>query len=451
LSEVKMFRDGDTIAAVATPPGRGALAIIRVSGPAARDVLERVFRAQTPLAPRVTRVGDLVHPDTGETVDRAVAVLYAAPHSYTGEDMIELTTHAGPAVLSAALEALFAAGARAAEPGEFTWRAVANGKLELTAAQAVADLADARTAHARADALRRLSGGLSEQINELREKVLGARALVEAALEFEQNVDAADVHALAAEAEAAARKLVATSRDREALVSGLAVAIAGRRNAGKSTLFNRLLGEDRAIVSARAGTTTDRIDAPYVAGGLLFRLSDGAGLDAVAGSPVEAEGIRRARAYVDEAAFVIWLDDGTAEPPRKTPMADADKLIRAVNKCDVPLASGWPQALAKADRHKISAKTGMGVDGLVAELVRRASARAGDDDDAPSLSARERRLLDEAAAALARAGDHLLASGVEELGAEELRLASDALGRIVGAIDVEDVYSEIFSKFCIGK
>ncbi len=448
-----MFRDGDTIAAVATPPGRGALAVIRLSGPATREIADKVFRARAAAAPRVARVGDLVHPETAEVVDRAVLVLYAAPNSYTGEDMAELTTHAGPAVLEAALEALYAAGARAAEPGEFTWRAVGNDKLDLAAAQAVADLADARTAEARADALRRLAGELSDKINGLRERVLSARALVEAALEFEQDVKSERVLTLVAAAEAGARDLVASSRDRAALVEGLTVAIAGRRNVGKSTLFNRLLGEERAIVTARAGTTTDRIDAPYIAGGILFRLSDGAGLDAKGDDVVEQEGIRRARAYVEEAAFVVWLDDGSRPPPRKQPMVAPEKLIHVVNKCDLPLAAGWPQALARKDRLAISARTGRGVDKVVAELVRRATARdaAEEGPGKLSLSARERRLLEEAAASLYRAGEHLASSGIEELGAEELRLASDALGRIVGAIDIEEIYGEIFSRFCIGK
>ncbi len=449
-----MFRDGDTIAALATPPGRGALAIIRVSGPATRAVAEKVFRARAAAAPRVARVGDLVRPDTGETVDRAVLVLYAAPHSYTGEEMAELTIHAGPAVVEAALEALYAAGVRAAEPGEFTWRAVGNGKLDLAAAQAVADLADARTAEARADALRRLGGELSDRINAARERVLSARALVEAALEFEQDVSPDKVLALAAEAEAGARELAAGSRDRAALVQGLTVAIAGRRNVGKSTLFNRLLGEERAIVTAKPGTTTDRVEAPFIAGGILFRLADGAGVDAKGDDVVEREGIRRALAFLEEAAFVIWLEDGSRPPPRKLPMVAPEKLIHAVNKCDLPLAAGWPQALARKGRLAISAKTGRGVDKVVAELVRRATARdarAGEAEGKLSLSARERKLLDEAAEALGRAGEHLASSGIEELGAEELRLASEALGRIVGAIDIEEVYGEIFSRFCVGK
>ena len=448
-----MFRDGDTIAAVATPPGRGALAVIRVSGPATRAIADKDTRARAAAAPRVARVGELVHAASGDVVDRAVLVLYAAPNSYTGEDMAELTTHAGPAVLEAALEALYAAGARAAEPGEFTWRAVGNDKLELTAAQAVADLADARTAEARADALRRLAGELSDKINAVRERVLSARALVEAALEFEQDVSGEKVLTTVAAAEAGARELVASSRDRAALVAGLTVAIAGRRNVGKSTLFNRLLGEERAIVTAKAGTTTDRIDAPYIAGGVLFRLSDGAGLDAKGGGEVEQEGIRRARAYVEEAAYVLWLDDGSRPPPRKLPMVAPEKLVHVVNKCDLPLAAGWPQALARKGRFTISARTGRGVDKVVAELVRRAAARDASDAGLAklSLSARERRLLEEAAASLCRAGEHLASSGIEELGAEELRLASEALGRIVGAIDVEEIYGEIFSRFCIGK
>lgn len=448
-----MFRDGDTITAVATPPGRGALAVIRVSGPATRAITDKVFRARAAAAPRVARVGELVHAASGDVVDRAVLVLYAAPNSYTGEDMAELTTHAGPAVLEAALEALYAAGARAAEPGEFTWRAVGNDKLDLAAAQAVADLADARTAEARADALRRLAGELSDKINAVRERVLSARALVEAALEFEQDVSSEKVLTTVAAAEAGAREVVASSRDRAALVAGLTVAIAGRRNVGKSTLFNRLLGEERAIVTAKAGTTTDRIDAPFIAGGVLFRLSDGAGLDAKGDDVVEREGIRRALAFLEEAAFVVWLDDGSRPPPRKLPMVAPEKLVHVVNKCDLPLAAGWPQALARKGRLAISARTGRGVDKVVAELVRRATTNdAGEEGPGKlSLSARERRLLEEAAASLCRAGEHLASSGIEELGAEELRLASDALGRIVGAIDIEEIYGEIFSRFCVGK
>jgi tRNA modification GTPase len=447
-----MFRDGDTIAAVATPPGRGALAIIRVSGPATRAITDRAFRAQAAAASRVARLGDLVHPTTGEVVDRAVLVLYPAPHSYTGEDMAELTTHAGPAVLEAALEALYAAGARAAEPGEFTWRAVGNDKLDLAAAQAVADLADARTAEARADAIRRLAGELSQKINDLRELVLSARALVEAALEFEQDVSAEKVLAVVAAAEAGARELVASSRDRAALVEGLTVAIAGPRNAGKSTLFNRLLAEERAIVTPEPGTTTDRIDAPYITSGVLFRLSDGAGLDSSDGeNVVEREGVRRARAYLEETALVIWLDDGSRPPPQGRPPVAKDKLVGVINKRDLPLASGWEAILESKDNLWLSAKTGEGVAKLVEELVRRATTRGAEDERALSLSARERRLLEEAADALARAAEHVRSRGIEELGAEELRLASEALGRIVGAIDVDEVYGEIFSKFCIGK
>ncbi len=452
-----MFRDGDTIAARATPLGPGALAIIRVSGPATWALAAKLFRGRAAARPRLSRLGELFHAATGEALDRAVLTLYRAPRSYTGEDMAELTTHAGPAVVAAALDALYAAGARAAEPGEFTWRAVANGKLDLAEAAAVADLSAARTAAARGDALRRLQGELSAGVAALREKLVAARALVEAALEFEQEVAAEEVLALVREAEAASRKLVGRSRDREALFDGTKVALAGPRNAGKSTLFNRLLGEERAIVTPKAGTTTDRLEAPYLARGVLFRLSDGAGLDDNGASgdddDVEREGVRRARAFLDEAAVVIWLDDASRPPPDNAPPVAAGKLIRAANKCDVPLAAGWEEALAaNAGIVRISAKTGAGVDALVERLVARAAACAGaSDDDALSLSSRERRLLGEAAAALARAGDIISAHGGNELAAEELRLAGDALARVVGPADIDEVYGEVFSRFCVGK
>jgi tRNA modification GTPase len=385
-----------------------------------------------------------------------------APASYTGEDMAEISVHAGPAVVNAALEALYAAGARAAEPGEFTWRAVGNGKMDLAAAQAVADLADARTAGARADALRRLGGELSREVNALRERVVSARALLEAAVEFDQDVAPEEIANIVAEAEEGARRLVEESRDREALVEGLTVALAGPRNAGKSTLFNRLLGEDRSIVSATPGTTTDRVDAPYVAGGILFRLSDGAGLDAEGDNGVEAEGIRRARDYLSRAAYVIWLDDATSPPP---PMettgkaalepgdatVPAERVIRVINKCDLPAAEGWPEG--DGTRIRVSAMTGEGVDILIGELVARAKAGEGNAaDGAPlSLSARERSLLDEAAGSLGRARELVLEDAAEELAAEELRLAAASLGRIVGEIDIDEVYGEVFSRFCIGK
>ncbi|MGD8719533.1 MAG: tRNA modification GTPase [Candidatus Zixiibacteriota bacterium] len=459
---IPTFRDGDIIAATATPPGRGALALIRISGPGTADLVGRVFRSKAEAEPRRARVGELVHPETGEIIDRAVAVLYAAPASYTGEDMAEVSVHAGPAVVNAALEALYAAGARPAEPGEFTWRAVGNGKMDLAAAQAVADLADARTAGARADALRRLGGELSREVNALRERVISARALLEAAVEFDQDVAPEEIAAIVAEAEEGARRLVEESRDREALVEGLTVALAGPRNAGKSTLFNRLLGEDRSIVSATPGTTTDRVDAPYVAGGILFRLSDGAGLDAEGDNGVEAEGIRRARDYLSRAAYVIWLDDATSPPPPMETTGKAalepsdvsvppERLIRVLNKCDLPAAEGRPEG--DGTRIRVSAMTGEGVDILIGELVARAKEGEGNAaDGAPlSLSARERSLLVDAGRSLGRARELVLEDAAEELAAEELRLAAASLGRIVGEIDIDEVYGEVFSRFCIGK
>ncbi|UCH78185.1 MAG: tRNA uridine-5-carboxymethylaminomethyl(34) synthesis GTPase MnmE [Candidatus Coatesbacteria bacterium] len=454
MSPPKMFRADDTIAALASPPGRGALALLRVSGPATRDLLAALFRAPAAVEPRRARLGELVHPHSGEVLDRAVVVFYEEPHSYTGEDLAEITVHAGPAVVEGALEALCDAGARPAEPGEFTWRAVANGKLDLTEAQAVADLAEARTAAARGEALRRLGGELSHRVNGLRERIVAARALAEASLEFQREVDVEEVLASTAAAERSARKLVASSRDRETLHRGLTVALAGPRNAGKSTLFNRLLGEDRAIVTPHPGTTTDRLEAPYLAGGFLFRLSDGAGLTARGGrGAVEREGIRRARAYLEEAALVIWLDDLTSPPPAEAPPVAPEKLIWAANKADLASHAGWGPADKSARFLRLSALTGEGVEVLTSALVSRARKAGGaaPEEGTLTLSARERRLLEEAGEGLARARDLIRARGIEELAAEELRLAAEALAKIVGEIGIEEIYGEIFSRFCIGK
>jgi len=445
-----MFQDGDTIVALATPPGRGALAIVRASGADAWTLAAAVFCAKQPPQPRLARVGELVHPGTGEVVDQAVLVLYRSPYSYTGEDMAEFTVHAGPAVVEAALAACYAAGARPAEPGEFTWRAMLQDKVDLTEAQAIADLAEARTAAARADALRRLAGELSREVTACRDAIVRARAVVEGALEFGEDVDAAEVEILCATAEDAVRRLLAHSREREALLAGLTVAIAGPPNAGKSTLFNRLLGEDRAIVAPSPGTTRDRLEAPLVLGGVLFRLSDGAGLHDEPAGDVEEEGIRRARAHVEEAALVIWVFDGSVPYAGERPPVPPARLVPVVNKCDLALAPGWEGVIKSRRALGLSARTGEGVDQVVRLLTYRGRGTAAEEKRL-SLSARERRLLDEAAAHLARARAQLAVAGVDELAAEELKLAAEALGKVVGAIPIDELYDEVFSRFCVGK
>jgi len=448
-----MFKEGDTIVALATPPGRGALAIIRLSGAYAWPIAARCWHGHGDETARVARVGELSNPVTDEAVDRAVLILWKRPASYTGEDMAEFTLHAGPSVVAAALEAFVAAGARPAEPGEFTWRAVGRGKLNLSQAQAVADLAAARTGAARRDALRRMAGELSGRLNAIREAVVEARGLVEAHIDFGVPAATTQVYELAHGAALEARALLEHGRAREALTEGALVAFAGAPNAGKSTLFNALAGAERAIVHEEPGTTRDVLEAAVVVGGVLVRLADMAGLGESNGA-VEAEGMRRARKLVDDAALVIWLDDVSSEPTAGAPPVAADKLLRILSKADLKPHAKRPPVL-DADRIiMVSGKTGAGLDYLRGEVAARLGPSAGDagDDEGLSLSSRERLLIAKTARHLEAAAARLEDRGdIDELAAEELGLAADALGRVCGAVDVEEIYDEVFKRFCLGK
>lgn len=447
------FKEGDTIVALATPPGRGALALVRLSGAYAWDIAQRCWRGRGDEAPRLARVGELSHPVSEEAIDRAVLILWRRPASYTGEDMAEFTLHAGPSVVAAALEAFAAAGARPAEAGEFTWRAVAHGKLNLSQAQAVADLAAARTGAARRDALRRMAGELSNRLNAIREAVVEARGLVEAHIDFGVPAAAAEVYELVYGAALEARALVARGREREVLTEGALVALAGAPNAGKSTLFNALAGAERAIVHHEPGTTRDVIEAAVVVGGALVRLADMAGLGESNGA-VEAEGMRRARKLVEDAALVLWLDDVSAEPAAAPPAVPAEKLIKVLSKVDLKPHAKRPPVLDAEKIIMVSAQTAAGLDYLRAAIAARLGPAAGDAgyDEGLSLSSRERFLVDNTARHLMAAAERLEDRGeIDEIAAEELGLAADALGRVCGAVDVEEVYDEVFKRFCLGK
>ena len=490
----------DTIAAVSTPPGRGGIGIVRVSGPRAGEVARAVV-SRLP-EPRLATSARFLAGD-GETLDTGIALWFPAPHSYTGEDTLELQGHGGPVVLDRVAGRVLSLGARPARPGEFTERAFLNGKLDLAQAEAVADLIDAATHEAARLARRSLDGALSERVNAAVADLVEIRTFIEGSLDFPDEEVPDLPEDLLAERLDRVRTAVAAARGSAArgnlLREGFGVVIVGRPNVGKSSLLNRLVGRERAIVTEVPGTTRDTLHEAVQVDGLPLRIVDTAGLHPT-DDPVERIGIERTWAAVEEADAVLAVVDdrhGLEDADREILGRIPDRLPRVVvhNKIDL---SGAPAGERKAGaeagvdagaktgaesgaqsgaeagvgagaktgaesgaqsgteagvgsfRIRLSAKTGEGVD----RLCERLKALAGYEPRAEGLfMARRRHLvaLDEALAALdaaRRGGDEGAGS---ELVAEDLRLAQRALGEITGEFTTDDLLDRIFATFCIGK
>ena len=437
----------DTICALASGAGRAAIAVIRISGPATGQVL-RVL-CGVALVPRHAHLRTLRDPRTGTHLDRGLVISFPAPSSFTGEDMAELHVHGGRAVIASIIDAILAVpGLRLAEPGEFASRAFENGKLDLTEVEGLADLINAETEAQRRQALAQAEGSLRSLYEGWRDLLLRAQALTEAGLDFADEGDVAADVARGAKAivpgliDEIERRLV--DKRGERLRDGFRVVIAGAPNAGKSSLLNTLARRDAAIVSEEAGTTRDIIEVHLDLDGLPVILIDTAGLREAAGA-IEAEGVRRALARAASADLVLWLIDASAPIP-DPPLALAEgaaPVLRVINKADVN------PSLTIMNAAQISARTGSGVDELIAALGARAGeALAGDAGSAGVSRARHRAELEAILAALRRFSEPGL---LVELKAEELRLASRHLGRLTGRVDVEEVLGAIFSEFCIGK
>jgi tRNA modification GTPase len=451
--------DRSTIFALSSGRPPSAIAVIRISGPQARTALERLIgRVPDTRKAALARVCD---PENGEAIDEALALWFPAPHSETGEDVAELQLHGGQAVIAAVLKALgTVAGCRLAEPGEFTRRAFENGKLDLTAVEALGDLIFAETSAQRRQAFRQLKGLIGDRAEAWRGRLIEALALVEARIDFSDEADVPED--LIAPAAAIARSLrdeiaaaLADGRRGERLRDGLVVAIAGPPNAGKSTLFNRLARREAAIVSPYAGTTRDVIEVHLDLDGYPLTIPDTAGIRGSC-EPVEQEGIRRARARAAEADLVLWVIDVSAGGRMGTEMAQLKEgpphwLIQ--NKIDLLRSA---PAQSKKDEHEfifsLSATEGEGLEELIAALAQFATDLFAGGENAVVTRARHREMLEQTVAALDRAVvEGADASPREELIAEELRQASSALGRLTGRVDVEDVLDKIFRDFCIGK
>ena len=443
-----MNTSSDTIVSTATPPGVGGIGIVRLSGDAAAAIGRRMLGGLPP--PRLATVRTFRDED-GHPIDRGLALYFPAPGSFTGEDVVELHGHGGPVVMSMLLHAAVAMGARRADPGEFSKRAFLNDRLDLAQAEAIADLIEAGTTHAARAALRSLSGDFSRAVDELAAKLVGLRMHVEAAIDFpDEDIDFLTDDRLQeqiADCRETFAQLEHTAAIGRVLRDGFRVVITGPPNAGKSSLMNRLSGEDAAIVTEIAGTTRDILREHIDIDGLNVELVDTAGLR---DNPdvIEAEGIRRAREAMAVADAVVWLEDATvagAGEPVETPPPGIP-VISVRNKTDL-LSPARPR---DADVLYLSAKTGDGV----AELRRRIADLAGYEGAAGGAFTARRRHIE----ALQRASLHFdagrraLESGrAGELFAEELRLAHEELGTITGAVSSDDLLGQIFSSFCIGK
>lgn len=447
----------DTIAAIATPPGPGGIGIVRVSGPQAAALAEVVFarRRGGPWQSHRLYAGQILGSD-GATVDRGLAVLMRAPNSYTGEDVLELHCHGSPVVLEQALRALFAGGARPAQAGEFTKRAFLNGRLDLTQAEAVMALVAARTADAARTAAAQLGGGLSAHLGGVRERLVRARAHVEAQLDFGDEDVGLDPAALAADVAAAAAAvdaLLATAARGELLQRGLRVALSGRPNAGKSSLLNALVGSARVIVTPEPGTTRDAIEVAVDVAGVPVTLIDTAGLRDTADA-IERLGVARAEEAAAGADLVLLVFD-TARPfaEQAALLGRAGDAVAALNKSDLPTRWSAADTAAVAAAHpcvRVSATAPFGLDALRQALLARAGAQWADNLP-PLTSARQREALARVARSLAAARAALADGLPPELVAVDLQAALEHIGAVTGAVTSEDVLDAVFREFCIGK
>ncbi|MGB7049226.1 MAG: tRNA uridine-5-carboxymethylaminomethyl(34) synthesis GTPase MnmE [Candidatus Cybelea sp.] len=445
----------ETIVAVATPPGTGAVSIVRLSGPAIGRLAERFVRTKSPLRPRVATRATLLDED-GEPLDRGLALLFPAPNSYTGEDLLELQTHGSPVVVREVVRALLAGGARLAQPGEFTRRAFFNGKLGLHEAAAVADLIEARTRRAARAALANLESGVGGEVREIRSGLASIVEELAGAIDFPDEVPEPDRAALADRIAPLRGRLERLRREGEAgriLREGLAVAIVGPPNAGKSSLLNALLGTQRAIVSEIPGTTRDTIEEVLAVDGVPVRLIDTAGIRRHA-DRLEAFGIARTQAALEAADVALVVIDGSqAAGPDVEQLIDRTARrprVLYLNKADL----GTDAALAS--RHP-GAVTGSVSEPATLQALRDAIAQAGwrgADFDAtrPHLAAlHEFEAVNDSLAALRQALESLAADEPVDFAATELGHAFSALGHVSEPVAAEEIIAGIFSRFCIGK
>lgn len=453
---------GDTIAAIATARGRGAIGIVKISGPDAFAIIGRLFRPSVAAEPRRLRHGWIHDPRSGELVDEVLAVLMPGPSSYTGEDVAEINGHGGGQVLAELLEAVLSAGARLAEPGEFTRRALLNGRIDLSQAEAVADLIDARSRRALQIARSGLEGELGRQVADLRQEVLVVLAGIEAEIDFAEQLESeSDPRTAAARIrEGIAPRVGRWLSHYDALkgyLEGFSVAVIGRPNVGKSSIINRMAKKERVIVTDVPGTTRDLVDVGLILGGMPVTLTDTAGLHE-SRDPVEIIGIQRTRRYLDQCQLALLMIDAAAgigeQDLRIGELLDNRKVVVVLNKMDLVAGRRMPDLPAKWrgwPAVAISAKFDEQFDELEKLLMRELK---GVDDEpggdiVPNL--RQKGLLEGCLERLNAAAACLEAGGAAELASFELTEAVGCLDRILGGQGAADVMDLVFQRFCIGK
>lgn len=440
--------DHEVIAAVATATG-GAIAVIRVSGSGAVECCDRIFKGRKPLSealPNTVHYGYIM--DGGRTVDDVLATVFRAPHSYTGEDSVEISIHGSAYIASEVMSLLLRNGARAARAGEFSARAFAAGKLDLSQAEAVADIIAAGSRAELAMASSQMRGGYSQTLRELRGRLLEITSLLELELDFsEEDVEFADrkkLGAMLSETEGIVSRLAESFRTGNAIRNGIRVAIVGAPNVGKSTLLNRLLEDDRAMVSEVAGTTRDTIEEEMTIDDIRFRFVDTAGLRS-SDDRLERMGMERTRRAIESAQIVIRMVEPEVKEIGPLPESEGKREIIVVNKIDRSGERNIPDAIY------ISAREGVGIDKLCRALRSTVDTDGVYRGEAVVSNIRHYDALQRARESIVKAQDGLAGGISSELLSEELRMATDALGEITGEITSDEILQNIFSKFCIGK
>lgn len=448
-----------TICAISTPYGSGGIAVIRISGPSAIAIVDQIFRGRKPLTqtPAYTvHYGEIRQKaEGGELLDQVLVSVFRAPHSFTGEDVVEIACHGSMYIQQTLLQWLVDAGCQLAKAGEFTQRAFLNGKMDLTEAEAVADLIAAQTKAEKDLALAQLRGGISIELVSLRERLLTITSLIELELDFADHeelefADRSQLNQLAQEINTTITQLVASFKTGNAIKQGIPVAIIGAPNVGKSTLLNALLGEERAIVSDIQGTTRDTVEDTMVLGGMLFRFIDTAGMRET-DDTIENLGIQRSRQAAQRAMVIIHLQDATQPVDTLSELEGLEdkKVIQVYNKADL-LGDKAIRLLGDKARISISAKKG-DIAQLKGELVRFAEEQSNLRNAVTISNTRHYEALLKAQAAIQRVADGLAMQISGEFLSMDLQDCLAALGEITGQITSQEVLNNIFSKFCIGK
>lgn len=447
----------DTIVALATPPGRGGIGVVRLSGPAARDIAGSMLHCKQALEPGRAVFSELVEPSTGTRIDEAVVTYFAKPHSYTTDDVVEISAHGSPVVLRHVVELATAAGARLAEPGEFTMRAFLNGRIDLTQAEAVHDLIESQTLYQAQVAAQQLEGALSKRLRPIKKKLVDLIAVMEAGIDFAEDdvavLPAQEIIARLAEVREPLEQLRASFAYGKIVHQGLTLAIVGRPNVGKSSLFNRLVERERAIVTAVPGTTRDLVTETVALAGIPLKLIDTAG---IRHSTDEAEsiGIRKSYEALSDADMVLVVLDSThdlaGEDHELLGACEGRRALAVANKVDLA-----PQRCFQIDGRQVfrtSAATGEGIASLRQEILNQVSGHAGGEQETGFLTnIRHQRLVEESLACLDAARHAASGKIPHEMIMLDLYGALRPLDAITGETTTDDILNLIFSSFCIGK